>query len=111
MKLLTKEILKTIPELGEQESLGEKAIVHVKYFLTGTCATWYATEYSQKEKLFFGWAEIVPGCGEYGYFSITQLESIKNRLGLGVERDLYYEKITIGEAVRKHKRLFYENSI
>jgi len=104
MKLLTKEIEKRIPELYAQDGKGEEAIAHVKFFHACAHATWFATEYSPEDRIFFGWCELHPGCGEYGYFSLDELESVKGPLGLGIERDLHFKPQPVGEAIRTWKR-------
>ena len=42
--------------------------------------------------MFFGYVSIFnDDCDEWGYFSLTELETIKGRFGLGIERDLYFK--------------------
>jgi hypothetical protein len=49
--------------------------------------TWYATEFDG-EDLFFG---LVDGLEkEFGYFSLSELESVDGPFGVGIERDLYF---------------------
>ena len=90
MKLLTKTIEKNIPALYAQDGKGKNTMAYVKFFLDSF--TWYATEYSQEEKLFFGkvYSSLCPE-GEFGYFSLDELSKVKNRYGCGVERDLYFK--------------------
>ncbi|MFA5759645.1 MAG: DUF2958 domain-containing protein [Clostridia bacterium] len=90
MKLLTKAIEKIIPALLSQDGKGENTMAYVKFFLGSF--TWYATEYSPEEKLFFGktFSHMSPE-GELGYFSLDELSQVKNRYGCGVERDLYFK--------------------
>lgn len=104
MKLLTKEIEKRIPAIRAQEELGEKAVAHVKFFSPVGHATWFATEYDPDERLFFGWAELHPGCGELGYFSLDELESVRLPLGLGIERDLHFNPKPLNEAIQTWKK-------
>jgi len=40
---------------------------------------------------------------ELGYFSLSELESVKGPLGLPIERDLFFEPQTLIELVRIHK--------
>jgi hypothetical protein len=89
MKLLTKEIRASLPSLGEQKSAADP-IAHVKFFTPDGGWTWYAAEGSQDgdEFLFFGY--VVGVEAEWGYFSLSELESIRGALGLPVERDLYF---------------------
>ena len=98
MKLMTKEIERQIPKLYEQDGKGEDAVVFVKFFNPCGAGTWFATEYDPEQRLFFGYAEIFPGEGELGYFSLDELESVRGPLGLGIERDIYFKPKTLGEA-------------
>jgi len=102
MKLMTKEIEKKIPALYAQDGKGMEATVHVKFFFPIGCATWLATEYDPEQRLFFGWAMLQPGCGELGYFSLDELESV-SRGGVKVERDLYFGTKTLKEAIADYQ--------
>jgi hypothetical protein len=85
MKLLTKEILEKLPKLDSTEDVpaAEKLVI-VKFFDPFTAATWYAVEYDPDQGMFFGYAFITEG--EWGYFSLNELESIKR-----IERDLWFK--------------------
>jgi len=104
MKLLTKELEKKLPALYSQDGKGEEAIAYAKFFNPVGHATWFVTEYDPEERLFFGWAELFPGCGEYGYVSLDELESAKLPMGLGIERDLHFKPRPVGEAVAQWKK-------
>ena len=68
MKLLTKEIRKTVPELYSQEEKGDEAVAYIKFFTPWSNWTWYATEFD-REDTFFG---LVIGLEtELGYFSLN----------------------------------------
>src|SRR3546814_7820066 len=41
--------------------------------------------------ILFGLADLGLGCAEFGTVRLSELESVKGRLGLGIERDLYFE--------------------
>ena len=91
MKLLTKKIEKQLEKypLYSQDGKGEEAIAVCKFFLGGW--TWYVLEADKQgeDYEFFG---IVEGhYKEYGYFTLSQLKSVRTRFGLGVERDMYFE--------------------
>ena len=88
MKLLTKKLEGQFPKLNETEGIPiEEKKVIAKYFHPMSNWTWYAVEYDPKDRLFFG---LVDGFDkEWGYFSLTELESVKVH-GLGIERDLYF---------------------
>lgn len=88
MKLLTKEIERSIPPLYSQEDVADPMVV-VKFFDACGSWTWFVTEYDPVERLCFG---LVHGFEEeLGYFSLAELESVKGPLGLGIERDLYFK--------------------
>lgn len=94
MKLLTDELIKTIPALYEQESIEDK-IAYAKFFTPDANWTWYAMEYDSKQQLFFG---LVDGLEkELGYFTLYELEEVKGPLGLSIERDIYFEPTAIKE--------------
>lgn len=92
MKLITKELEKQLAKypLYSQEGKGDDAVVVCKFFLQGW--TWYVLEAEKQDTgdwLFFG---LVDGFErEYGYFRLSQLQSVRGHFGLGVERDLYFK--------------------
>ena len=95
MKLLTKKIERQLPPLYAQDGKGDDAICYLK--LSDPCSqwTWFATEYDPEQRLFFG---LVHGhYVELGYFSLDELEQVRNAWGLPLERDMYFEPTTIGE--------------
>jgi hypothetical protein len=63
----------------------------VKYFDPTGAATWLITELMPDEPdILFGLCDLGMGCPELGYVSLAELQSVKGRLGLGIERDLYF---------------------
>ena len=94
MKLMTKELEKKLPSLGETD--GEKnPIIQVKYFDPTGSWTWYGIEYDKEQRLFFG---AVQGFEfELGYFSLDELESVTTPFGLGIERDLHFKPTSLKE--------------
>ena len=86
MELLPEEIKQTLPPLYATEHEADP-IVHVKFFTPWTSWTWYATEFDG-EHIFFGWVEGLDS--ELGYFSLSELESVRGPGGLTIERDLYF---------------------
>ena len=89
MKLMTKALEKRFAKIGRQE--GDKdPVVVAKYFNPVGAGTWWATEYDPEEKMFFGYVSIFEDHNdEWGYFSLAELENIKGKFGLGIERDLH----------------------
>lgn len=94
MLLLTKANRKQLPPLYSQEEKGEEAVAQVKFFTPDSSWTWYASEFDG-EDLFFG---LVDGMElEYGYFSLRELQSVRGKLGLPIERDMYWTPKTFRE--------------
>ena len=87
MNLLTKDLLKRFEEIGSQEQ-DENPIVIAKFFNPTGLGTWYATEYNPETKIFYGYANIFKG--EWGEFSLEELENFMGPLSIGIERDLYF---------------------
>jgi len=63
----------------------------VKFFDPTGAGTWLITEMMPDEPdILFGLCDLGLGCPELGYVSLSELQSVKGRLGLGIERDLYF---------------------
>ena len=101
MKLMTKDLRKKLPALYSQEENPDPMVV-CKFFTPDAGWTWYAIEGSpvdengyydtDKEKVDYIFFGLVSGAEvELGYFSLSELKSIRGKLGLPVERDLYFE--------------------
>jgi len=86
VKLLTKELERALPAYNRS-----KGMVRAKFFDPCGSFTWYVMEYTKKDRVFFGFvtSSMCPE-GEFGSFSLDELESVKGPLGLGIERDLYF---------------------
>lgn len=95
MKLITKKIENELSKypLYSQDDKGEDAVAVCKFFLQGF--TWYVLEAEKKgdDYTFFG---LVDGLErEYGYFTLSELQSLRGRWGLTVERDMYFKPTMI----------------
>ena len=97
MKLLTKAILAKLPKLGT-----ESKTAVVKFFNPTGAGTWFASEFDGVDT-FFGWAIIHAGCGEYGYFSLSELTSFRGTFGLGIERDLHFDPCPMVDAIKRYE--------
>jgi hypothetical protein len=63
----------------------------VKLFTPDGAATWLLTEIDPDEPdIAFGLCDLGMGCPELGSVSIAELEAARGRLGLPIERDLYF---------------------
>ena len=91
MKLLTKELLEKFAKVGRQEDIKDPLVI-AKFFNPTGAGTWYATEYDQSDRIFFGYVSIFGDWNdEWGSFSLDELESFRGQFGLGIERDIYFE--------------------
>ena len=98
--LIPKELLEQIPNLYETER-SLNPICHIKLFTPTSIFSWFIIEISKDDMdTCYG---LVKGFeSELGYFSLKELESIKGKLGVGVERDLFFTPTSLG-IVRKSK--------
>lgn len=98
MKLLTDELRAKLPPLYSQEAEPEPT-VYAKFFMPGTGWTWYVLEGNEQEDdfLFFGF--VVGLESEFGYFLLSELESVTNQLWLHVERDLSFREGRLTDVV------------
>lgn len=88
MKLLTKELRGKLPKLYTTESIPtDEKVAVVKFFTPDSSWTWYAVEFDG-EDIFFG---LVDGHEkEWGYFSLSELQSVRGPMGLPIERDKFF---------------------
>jgi hypothetical protein len=102
VELLTKEIREAFKKTGSQDGKGDKATCIAKFFDPTGSWTWYATEFDG-EDTFFG---LVDGFElEWGDFSLSELQSVKGRFGLGIERDRYFGMPKLKDVARLKDRL------
>ena len=92
MKLLTNDIKRSLPALYSTDMIpAEKKNILAKFFNPLGSWTWYVVEGDEQEDgdwVFFG---LVDGFEkEWGYFTLSELESVDVGLGLGIERDIYF---------------------
>jgi hypothetical protein len=82
------------PLYATENTKGEEKIVYAKFFAPNTIWTWYVMEgewsTNHEDFMFFG---MVQGFEqEYGYFSLSELESVVDANPLyKIERDLYFQ--------------------
>jgi len=85
MKLITKEIDSKLTAAGDT---GTKVIC--KFFNPCGAGTWLITGRDPEEPdILWGAADIGCGCVEFGTISLSELENVKLRFGLKIERDLH----------------------
>lgn len=92
MKLITKEIEKkllTHPLYSTDGNMVKDVLV--KFFNPCGSGTWYVFEAEKNgnDWEFFGLVDLFEK--ELGYFTLSELESIKLPFGLSIERDMYFD--------------------
>ena len=93
MKLFTQAQRRELIANGERSAAGQHIDPQpvVKLFTPDAGATWLLTELDPGEPdRAFGLCDLGLGCPELGYVSITELAGVHGRLGLPIERDLYF---------------------
>jgi hypothetical protein len=101
MKLLTTTIRDQLLRNGHiRQALDEDGraeadfIPVVKLFTPDAQCTWLLTELDpEDEDIAFGLCDLGMGCPELGSVRISELESVRGRLGLPVERDLQFRAV------------------
>ena len=96
------EQLMKMPRLYETEHVPLQEKVIYEHFFLGGC-DWYMAEFSTERRLFFGYARLLPGCGEWGYTSLNELEGIRVN-GMEVDRDRFWVPMPFGEIRQRHDR-------
>jgi hypothetical protein len=98
MKLLPESLKKQIPALNSTENLplGERIAV-AKFFSPIGAGTWYVIEGEEQDGdfIFFGLVDLQEQ--EFGYFSLSELESVTLPFGLKIERDIQFTQEKISE--------------
>ena len=91
MNLMTKAIYARLPKLYNTEHLKpEDKICIVKFFCPWNQWTWYAVEGQHEAGDFMFFGRVDGQESEWGYFTLSELESITGRFGLKIERDLHF---------------------
>ena len=98
-----------------EEMSSDEKIVYEHYFMAGTDVDYFVLEYDEESDEIFCWAEILPDCGELGYSSMKELESVLVSIPVRaqfdtfeiqarIERDENWERKTLSEALRHRLR-------
>jgi hypothetical protein len=74
---------------NDQPALDFKPVV--KLFTPDAQCTWLLTELDPDDGLAFGLCDLGLGCPELGYVSLIELQSVRGKLGLPIERDQHFE--------------------
>lgn len=100
MDLLPKHIRTQLPKLYATEHVppADKIAV-VKFFTPDAAWTWYVTEFDGDDTLF---GFVIGLEAEWGYISLSELQSVRGPRGLRIERDLYWRPKPMREAEPAH---------
>ncbi len=97
MMLLTADIRSKLPKLYASENT-EDPMVWCKFFTPDSSWTWYVVEFDGNDT-FYG---LVDGFErELGYFSLSEISTVRGALGLPVERDRYFTPCRLSELPKR----------
>ena len=89
MQLITPELREQLIANGKRRD--DDHVPVVKFFNPVGAATWLVTEMDPDENDYlFGLADLGMGFPELGGIGLSELQSYRGPLGLGIERDLYF---------------------
>lgn len=94
MELVPDDLRAQLLANGARTAAGEPIDPYpvVKLFTPDAGATWLLTELDpQDPDLAFGLCDLGLGCPELGYVRLSELEAVRGKLGLPVERDLFFQ--------------------
>ena len=100
MELFTKEILEKAKAQYPLGSDMESQMIVAKFFNPTGAGTWYLMNMNPEDEDYcWGIVDLIEV--EVGSFSKSELENFKGSLGLGIERDLYFEPVNSKELWKK----------
>ena len=96
MKILTSEILKAFAKQGRTGNKSAKDIkIVMKLFNPTGAGTWYLYE-KEDEDIYWGFVNLGdPEMSECGTVSMTELMAYRGMFGLGIERDMHFEPLSM----------------
>ncbi len=100
MELLTDEIKAQLPALYSTDGVEDKEII-CKFFNPMGAGTWFICEGDEQPNgdwLLFGLCDLGFG-SEWGYVSLSELESVSLPFGMGIERDIFFSPKTLSSEV------------
>jgi|TARA_R100000544_G_C2183611_1_gene38129 hypothetical protein len=100
MKLLTKSIEKKLRANSAAQDGTKSFNAVLKLFNPTGIGTWYLSELDEFDN-FYGVCDL--GYAELGYVSLDELQSFKGVMGLGIERDAWFDsnKYPLNEFLNK----------
>jgi hypothetical protein len=108
MKLLTKALHDKLLRNGRVQLAGKKVASFkpvVKFFTPDAQCTWLITELDQDGDTMFGLCDLGMGEPELGYVSLAELQNVRGKLGLPIERDKWFKaQFSISEYAEQSRR-------
>jgi hypothetical protein len=103
MKLITDEIAKVTPAIGETAELSSNDVLVTAHFFNPLGpGDWFLTELGDNRDYAFGLAVITDA--ELGYFSIAELESLELHAGLTIKRDEFWSPSSLAEVMKRFQQ-------
>lgn len=100
MNLLPNDIRKQLPKLYATEHVpAADKIAVVKFFTPDAGWTWYVCEFDGDDTLY---GFVIGLEAEWGYISLSELQSVRGLLGMRVERDQHWQLKPMREAEPAH---------
>ena len=91
---------------GCQGVISDPPTARWKFFDPVGAATWFISEAERvvlndgtDDLQLFGWCDMGMGCPELGYVMLSELASISGPLGLGIERDIFFDPCPLSEVM------------
>ena len=88
MSLLTPELRAALRQQYRSDATDKRPLAKLYHPLSA--ATWLASELADDGDALFGLADLGFGCPELGYFSLSEIESLRLPFGLRIERDPHF---------------------
>lgn len=101
--LLTPELRSGLPRFYAQGKTPDP-IAHAKFFTPDSSSTWYVTEGEPDSDDFRFFGYVAGFVREWGYFLLSELESVRGPLKLLIERDLYFTPGPFSEVMKAEGR-------
>jgi hypothetical protein len=98
MKLITADIMR---RLKKNNDMNNDEDIVCKFFNPCGAATWLITRIEPEGDIMWGLCDLGFDCVEYGTVSLQELQSVKLRFGLKIERDLHFKGGKVSDFANK----------
>ena len=101
--LMPKELIGLFQQHNEANRETSDPLIVARYFNPAWAQTWYMTEYSADDGIFFCFVTGMP-FPEWGTVALSDFIELQLPLWLKIERDLYFDPKPFSEAVPEAER-------